>query len=58
MHRTMTIQNASVSSLTTGINQKVGPSGFEPESNGPQPSSMDQANPRARVVLSSESDRA
>jgi len=27
---------------------EVGPSGFEPESNGPQPSSIGQANLRAR----------
>ena len=29
----------------------MGPSGFEPESDGPQPPSIGQANPRARVFL-------
>ena len=29
---------------------EVGPSGFEPESDGPQPSSIDQANLRARDI--------
>ena len=31
------------------IAYKMGPSGFEPESDGPQPSSIDQANPRALI---------